>query len=196
MNTRDSWLLIGLLVVAAWWTRRRLSQQVEPRAFGAAGLVEPVTLFEHVVAFAAPPEEVFRVLGDPRSKLVWVPAIKRVELLSNPPPGLDTRYLASSGVGPVEFVFHEQIVGWEPPRRLVYGGRSPWGRFQATWMIEARPGGAWARCHWDYWFPGGRFGRLLGSALGAVVRGPITRGIVARLKEVVEAGTWQPAGRA
>lgn len=84
-------------------------------------------LFEYTILIAANPTVVFPVIADPRSKLAWVPAIRRVELESHGPPGLGTKYLASSGAGPFEFIFHERVVEWVEGERVAYEGRFPGG---------------------------------------------------------------------
>lgn len=151
-----------------------------------------VTVLESTLDIAAPPAEVFAVAGDPRSKLLWVPAIKRVEMQSDHAPGLGTRYLASSGVDRFEFIFHEEIVTWEPPHLLAYQGQSPWGHFRTTWVIEPAPAGSRAHYRMDYWFPGGRFGRALGRLATAAFGRRVSEHTAARLKEVVEEEKWQP----
>jgi uncharacterized protein YndB with AHSA1/START domain len=173
------------------WALTNLRNRIEPKPMGRKTRVgEAVVITAYVVDFVAPAEEVFRVVGDPRSKLIWVPAIKRVEMLSHQPPGLGSRYLASSGVDGVEFAFHEEIVEWQPPHRLAYQGQSPWGRFKATWVIEPVPGGSRAHYRMDYWFPGGRFGRVLGQLVATIVHEPMSKASAARVKEVVEGKKW------
>lgn len=76
------------------------------------------------------PEAAFRVVVDPRSKLLWVPGIRRVEMGSEVPAGPGSRYLASSGIGPLEFVYQEQIVDRVENERITYEGRSRWGCFR------------------------------------------------------------------
>ncbi len=159
-----------------------------------AAEVPPVTVFDCLIDFAAPPEEVFQVIGDPRSKLAWVPAIRRVELRTAPPPGPDTRYLASSGLGRAEFAFEEQILDWQPPHRLAYGGASRWGRFRTTWDVAATPTGARAHGRMEYWFPGGQRGRWVGGLAVGLVRRPLQAHTTTRLKRVVELGLWSNVG--
>lgn len=122
-----------------------------------------------------------------------MPAIRRVELDSAGPLGAGTRYLASSGFGPLEFAFEEEIVEWQPPQRLAYQGVSPWGRFRTGWQIEPTPGGSRVAYRMDYWFPAGRLGRSVGGLLTTLVRPLMNRRTAARLKEVVERRAWQPA---
>ncbi len=65
------------------WALTNLRNHIEPKpVHGKTRMDEAVVVTAYVVDFAAPAEEVFRVVGDPRSKLVWVPAIKRVEMSS------------------------------------------------------------------------------------------------------------------
>lgn len=173
------------------WALSNLRNHIEPKPMGRkthAG--EAVVITAYVTDFAAPAEEVFRVVGDPRSKLVWVPAIKRVEMLSHQLPGLGSRYLASSGVDGVELAFHEEIVEWQPPHRLAYQGQSPWGRFKATWVIEPLPGGSRAHYRMDYWFPGGWLGRVLGRLVATIIHEPMSKVSAERVKEVVEGKKW------
>lgn len=165
-----------------------LRRRVEPKDPSADG--RRVRLMEYAMDLAAPPAKVFRVVGDPRSKLVWVPAIKRVEMLSEHPPGPGSRYLASSGVGNLEFIFREEIVDWRPPHRLAYGGKSSWGRFLAIWKIEPTPRGSRAFYRMDYWFPGGRLGRAAGRVAAAIVGPPMSRLSAAKVKEAVEEHKW------
>ncbi len=98
-------------------------------------------MFEYTSIIAASPEAAFRVISDPRSKLLWVPAIGWVEIESDRPLGLETPYLASAGIGFLKFVFREQIMEWVENRRVAYGGRSPWGEFKTEANIDLCEGG-------------------------------------------------------
>ena len=176
--------LVRLGLRLAFANLRRRVETKNPSADGR------VRVMEYAVDIAAPPGEVFRVVGDPRSKLVWVPGIKRVEMLPERPPGLSSRYLASSGVGGLEFVLREEIVDWQPPYRLAYRGASPWGRFLARWEIEPTPSGSRAFYRMDYWFPGGRLGRAVGKVAAAIVGPPMSRLSATKVKEAVEEHKW------
>jgi hypothetical protein len=99
-----------------------------------------VKLFDYTVEVTTGPEAAFQVVADPRSKLLWVPGIRRVEVSSDVPPGPGMRYLASSGIWPLEFVFQEQIVGWVENERVTYEGRSPWGHFKTCVVLESEQG--------------------------------------------------------
>jgi uncharacterized protein YndB with AHSA1/START domain len=149
-----------------------------------------VKLFEFSILVEADPVEVFAVISDPRSKLAWVPAIRRVELETPGPLGPGTRYLASSGAGPFEFVFQERITEWVENRRVVYGGRSPWGEFRT--VVELNPESAGTQVHYrmDYSCPGGWLGGALGRAVRLFIRGPMEERAAGRLKEVVEGHLW------
>ncbi len=87
-------------------------------------------VLEYTSNISASSEAVFRVIFDPLSKLLWVPAIGCVEIESDRPLGLGTPYLASAGIGLLKFVFREQIMEWVENRRVAYGGRSPWSEFK------------------------------------------------------------------
>lgn len=151
--------------------------------------LDATTLIEFDVNIDAPPAEVFRVAGDPRSKRVWVPAIKRVELLSDE-VGLHTEYVASSGIGPVEFPFCERIVEWNPPTELGYAGTSRWGQFRSQWRLAPRDGGTRAYYRMDFWFGGGFVGRLFGAVITLVVRPWMSMRTARQVKNAVERSLW------
>lgn len=157
---------------------------------GGVEVEQPVMLIGFTVQIAASPEDVFRVVGDPRSKKVWVPAIKRVDMITNQPLGLGCRYLASSGIDGIEIVFHEEIADWQPPYRVAYHGRSVWGRFKASWEIDAVRDGSRARYNMHYWFPGGRVGTALGELIAPGIRLSMSKLTATRIKEAVEQGQW------
>jgi hypothetical protein len=168
------------------------------------------------VFIAAGPDAVFRVIADPRSKLAWVPAIRRVEMsqatvpmsqatvpmsqatvpIGIPPgaagpPGLGTSYLASSGIGPIEFVFQEQIVEWVENERLAYEGHSPWGYFKTTVVLHPENEGTRVRYRMDYKFPGGWIGAVVGRTLARLFGKTVGDRTAARFKTVVEQGLWE-----
>ncbi len=98
-------------------------------------------VLEYTNNISASSEAVFRVIFDPLSKLLWVPAIGCVEIESDRPLGLETPYLASAGIGLLKFVFREQIMEWVENRRVAYGGRSLWANLkQKRISICARVG--------------------------------------------------------
>jgi hypothetical protein len=158
---------------------------------------------------------VFRVVADPRSKLAWVPAIRRVEMsqatvpmsqatvpmsqatvpIGSPPgaagpPGLGTKYLASSGIGSLEFVFQEQIVEWVENERLAYEGHSPWGYFKTVVTLYPENGGTRLHYRMDYKFPGGWIGATVGRTLARLFGKAVGDRTGARLKTVIEQGSW------
>jgi uncharacterized membrane protein len=108
------------------------------------------------------------------------------------PPGLGTRYLASSGIGPLEFVFHEQITGWVENQHVTYGGRSPWGEFKTEVNLAAQGPGTRLSYRMSYAFPGGKIGAWIGRMLTFLYRRQVEARTAARFKEVVENGLWQP----
>lgn len=163
--------------------RRHAEAQYHDRPVGAPALIE------FSVDIDAPPAEVFRVVGDPRSKRVWVPAIKRVDLLTEY-DGLHTEYIASSGIGPLEFPFREQIIEWDPPTELGYAGMSRWGHFRSRWRLDPRDGGTRAAYRMDFRFGGGIAGRLVGSVVALLVRPWMSRRTAHRVKTAVETDAW------
>lgn len=150
-------------------------------------------LIEFAVDVDAPPEEVFAVVSDPRSKLLWVPAIRRIRL-GDRAIAAGTRYTASSGIGPFEFEFAERIVTLEEPNRVVYEGRSRWGEFRTTWDLTRVGEGTRAEYRMDYWLPETIGSRPLGRLVAAIVRPWMSRQTRQRIRTVVENSMW-PTGR-
>lgn len=151
-----------------------------------------MNLFEYNVFIEASPEAVFQVIADPRSKLAWVPAIRHVELESHGPLGPGTKYIASSGAGPFDFIFHERILEWVEAKRVAYEGHSPWGYFKTTAKLKSEAGGTVVHYRMDYTFPGGWFGSMVGRLVASFIRRPMERSSSGRLKRVIEEGLWQP----
>jgi len=154
-----------------------------------------VKLFDYTVEVKTSPEAAFNVVADPRSKLLWVPGVRRVEMNSDVPPGPGLCYLASSGIRSFEIVFQEQIVDWIENERVTYEGHSPWGHFKTCVVLEAEQGSTRLHYRMDYAFPAGWLGTLVGRAVGCVIRRPMEARAARRLKEVVEQGLWQPDGQ-
>lgn len=135
---------------------------------------------------AASLEAVFRVITDPRSKLLWVPAIRRVELESDKPFGLGTHYLASAGIGPMEIVFREQIMEWVENQHVAYGGEALRGEFKTDVNIAPHKAGTRMNCLMDYIFPGGRIGSWIGRFLTFMYRRRVEARTAAQFNYIVE----------
>src|SRR5574341_1089984 len=149
-------------------------------------------LFKYSVFVNADLAATFRVIADPRSKMLWVPGIRRVELESAGTIGAGTRYLASSGMGPLEFPFHEQILEWVENERVTYEGISPWGTFRATASLEPEQAGTRLNYQMDFFPPAGRLGSAILQGLSVLLR-PLMQGRAQRrFRRVVENGLWQP----
>jgi uncharacterized protein YndB with AHSA1/START domain len=143
-------------------------------------------ILEYTSIVAASPEAVFHVISDPHSKLSWVPAIRRVGMESDTPIGLGTHFLASAGIGPVEFVFREQIMEWVENQCLAYGGQSLWDKFNTIVNIEPHNAGTRMNYRMDYIFPGGRIGSWIGRFLTGLYRKGVEARTAAQFKHVVE----------
>jgi hypothetical protein len=111
-------------------------------------------VLEYTSIIAASLEAVFRVNSDPRSKLLWVPAIGCVEIESDRPLGLETPYLASAGIGLLKFVFREQIMEWVENWRVAYGGRSLWANLKQKRISICARVGLDCTTVWTTFFPG------------------------------------------
>jgi uncharacterized protein YndB with AHSA1/START domain len=149
-------------------------------------------VLEFSVFIAASPAAVFRVIADPRSKLAWVPAIRRVELESDASLGLGTKYLTSSGLGPLELAFDEQIVEWVENERVAYEGHSVWGYFRAAVVLKPQDASTHLHYRMDYSFPGGCLGASIGRTMTLLYRRRVGEKTAMRLKSVIEEALWQP----
>ncbi|MBE0447900.1 MAG: SRPBCC family protein [Actinobacteria bacterium] len=150
-------------------------------------------LFEYTVTVAANPVRVYQFIADPRSKLVWVPAIRRVSLISKQPVAVGMRYLASSAVGPFEFIFNEQIVELVENKKIAYEGHSKWGNFRTTVNLKPHDDeGTRVYYRMDYVFPCGLIGAVFGRIVGFFIRRPMQTRSAKYLKKAIEEGLWQP----
>jgi len=142
-------------------------------------------LFEFSIFVNADPVEVFNVVSDPRSKLAWVPAIRRVELEAAVPPGLGTHYMASSGFGPFEFIFQEQITAWVENESVAYQGCSFWGEFET--IVKLNPEGAGTRVYYcmEYSSPGGLLGEMLLKGVRLFIRRSMEVRAATQLKKFI-----------
>lgn len=147
------------------------------------------TLIEFDVEIDAPPEDVFVVVRDPRSKLLWVPAIQNVRL-DDQVITTGTTYMASSGVGPFEFEVSERIDTLDEPNRVVYEGQSWLGRFQTTWTITPAESGSRARYRMENWFPATTVSRIFRPLIAAIIRPLLSRKTSQRVKTFVENSLW------
>jgi hypothetical protein len=182
------WLIAGWMVrLGCQRAMTNLRRLVEAETGGGeASEREGVPVLAFQAEIGAPSAAVFQVVGDPRSKLFWVAGIKRVEMLSAGPLGPGTLYLTSSGIGPIELPFREEIVAWEPPSRVAYRGGSPWGRFHAAWSIQPTALGSRVDYRMDYAFPGGRLGRFGGGLAARLLGKLIAARAAKRLTALVE----------
>lgn len=164
---------------------------VADREFGKRTRPTSQKVLEYTSIIAANPEAAFRVISDPRSKLLWVPAIGWVEIESDRPLGLGTPYLASAGIGPLKFVFREQIMEWVENRRVAYGGCMNVGEFKTEANIEMCEGGTRLNYHMDYILSGGRIESWTGRLLTVLYRQRVEAGTGERFKAVIEKSLWQ-----
>jgi hypothetical protein len=116
------------------------------------------TVLEYAVLIAAGPEAVSGAVADPRSKLLWVLATRRVDLESDAPPALGASYQAAAGIGPLGFVFDGEVLGWVENRHVAYGTHSPWGAFKTEVNLEPQGAGAHMYRRMDYTLWGARSG--------------------------------------
>jgi uncharacterized protein YndB with AHSA1/START domain len=112
----------------------------------------PVSHREVVVAleavFAAPPEAVFQLVVDPESEVRLLPDVKRLEVIGGGKLGKGTRLRGRARSGVAFVTAEDEIVEFDPPRRVAYSTRSGAPSNRATFDFE--PVGTGARLKYRY----------------------------------------------
>lgn len=100
---------------------------------------------------ALPPAEAWRRLTDWERHTATVP-LTRITVLTEPPSGPGTVFVARTGIGRVGFEDPMRVAVWEPPGADGRGGHcrlEKTGRIVTGWAeIDVRPEGAGSRVRW------------------------------------------------
>lgn len=142
---------------------------------------------QRTVEIDAEPEQVYRLIMDPRSLERWVTI--HVKLEDAPAGQLRqgselTQRLALAGRG---FTVRWEVVENDPVRRVVWEGRGPM-RSHAGVTYELAPtdaGGTSFTYTNEFALPGGPLGRMAGPVVARVTGGELDRSLE-RLRELVE----------
>jgi uncharacterized membrane protein len=135
------------------------------------------------VFIVAPPEEVWSLISDLERGPEWSLVTLECKLTSKGPPGLGSRYRALSKFVASRLTTEQEIVEWEPPRRMVSrvvkGGESTF-----TQLCEPKGEGTVLTMINEFAVPGALPGfvaeKLIGQVTGTLA------GELARIKELVE----------
>ena len=87
---------------------------------------------QRTVEVLAPPEKVFEILADLRSRARFMADLETWEHLKGPTEGEGGQYRLRQRIGPVALISYVQVVDWKPPH--IFGwtslrGLRTWGRF-------------------------------------------------------------------
>jgi len=135
------------------------------------------------VFIAAPPQEVWSLISDLERGPEWSLVTLECKLSSEGPPGLGSRYRSLNKFVASRVTTEQEIVEWEPPRRMVSqvteGGESTF-----TQLCEPEGEGTVLTMINDFSVPGALPGFVAERLTAQVTR--TLAGELARIKEVVE----------
>ena len=135
------------------------------------------------VFIAASPEEVWSLISDLERGPEWSQVTLECRLTCGGPPGLGSTYRSVSKFVASRVITDQEIVEWEPPRRMVSkvtkGGESTF-----TQLCEAEGEGTLLTMINDFCLPGAVPGFVAERLTGQVTS--TLAGELARIKEVVE----------
>ncbi len=97
---------------------------------------------------AAPPERVFAVSSDIPRWAEVVPAIQRIEMLTDGPVGVGTRFRETRLMFGREETETMEVLEFEAPRRYVLGAESHGSRYRTEFRFE--PAGEGTRLVFDF----------------------------------------------
>lgn len=145
-----------------------------------------MTVVEAELEIAAPREQVFALLMDPRRLDEWVTASHGV---SDAPDelGPGSRFRQRLRLGGAPFDVTWSVVELEHPRLATWEGRGPAGsRANVRYELDEDGDGTRFRYRNEYHLPGGRLGTLAGRVGSAPARRAM-RHSLAKLKRLLEA---------
>ena len=131
---------------------------------------------------AATPERVFATVADTRNEPSFNPAMRSVDLLTEPPIGLGTRFRALMGSSAIEMLV--EVTEFDRPRRL--GSRATLALMETTGAITFVPERDGTRMSWDWQVRPKGWLRTVGPLMGPVAS-RAERRIWAGLKRHLEA---------
>lgn len=138
---------------------------------------------EGQILITAPVELVFDTVADSRNEPSFNPAMTEVELLTAPPIGLGTRFLARMGRRGMAMTV--ELTEFDRPRRL--GSRTTSTLMETTGSVSFTPDGDATIMRWDWQVRPKGWLRALGP-LVKPLGGRMERRIWAGLKHKLEAG--------
>jgi uncharacterized membrane protein len=136
----------------------------------------------------ATPEEVWRVVSDPRNLPKWNHYIRAVHDV--PPDGLKEgdRYWTEMGGFGVRFRIRAHVIESQPGRYAKIRLTGPLEAIVQTWVRPAGPRRSRLEHRVDYHVPGGPIGSVVARALRLLGAAPMLRRGVRAQKRQIEAG--------
>jgi hypothetical protein len=136
-----------------------------------------------------PVEPVFSHLADPTTWPEFVPAVVMRRRLDDGPVRVGSSWAAIDRIGPFPFAFVDEVVVYEPVRRVVWASSAPWNS-SVEYRCMPDAGGTRVRAAYE-----GDLGGWL-RLLGLVVPSPLARQILSRdfirLERLLTATTHGP----
>lgn len=141
---------------------------------------------ERTIQLAATPEDVYRLVMDPRRLKDWVSIHRRLKDAPKGELAEGARLTQTLKVAGKRFTVRWTVVEDECPTRVVWEGRGPIGTSaKVTYGLAERDGGtSFSYCN-EYELPGGGAGKLAGRAVSGVAARETERSLE-RLKRLVE----------
>jgi carbon monoxide dehydrogenase subunit G len=148
------------------------------------------------IYFDAPQDRVWEVVTDLANAADRISAIMRLELLTDGPVGMGTRFRETRVMFRKEASEEMEITEWDPPHRYVTEAESHGARYRTT--ISCTPDGDRTRVEMTMEAtPLSFFAKLMGVALGWMMKGVCRRAFetdLEDLRSVIEgSATPQPA---
>jgi uncharacterized protein YndB with AHSA1/START domain len=148
-----------------------------------------MTTVRQWVTVDAPPEDVWRVVSDPRNLPRWNRYIREVE--NAPEDGLrkGTRYTTRMGVGGVTFRVNASVEEVDPPRYSQIRLTGPLDAVVRTWIRPVGSRRSRLEHEVEYRIRGGPIGELIARGLRLMgASGMLRRGISAQKRQIEEGG--------
>ncbi len=142
--------------------------------------MDPIRVSRHV---AAPPERVFALASDFPNAPEHVDAIVRVEMLTDGPVGVGTRFRETRVMFKKEASEEMEVVEFEPPSRYVVTADSHGARYRTTFSFEPEQGGT--RVSFEFQAePYTMAAKLMAKTMGKLMMGSIVKCVEQDLDDI------------
>ena len=142
--------------------------------------MDPIRVSRHV---AAPPERVFALASDFPNAADHVEAIVRVEMLTDGPVGVGTRFRETRVMFKKEASEEMEVVEFEPPSRYVVTADSHGARYRTTFSFEPERGGT--RVGFEFHAePYTMAAKLMAKTMGKLMMGTLVKCVESDLDDI------------